>query len=127
MRLLLLTLNLISHVLFNVLSPGHIHFICRGAVVLIGSYFSPGWALFKQVLKPWINVQALYQPEHSVMEIFSFYQRLQMHRETIINEFIPQLTLCLILSIGFLYLCNRVGHFIAQYLIEEHLPRYKTI
>ncbi len=119
--------NLLNSASTWIISPSSIDFTCRTSAVMIGSSFSPAWALFKKTIAPWINVNALYQPEQTLSELFGFYQRVQTHRELIIDEFIPQLLLCFILSISFLYICNRVGHYAAQYIIKQHLPKQMPI
>ncbi len=102
------------------LSPGMIDTICRTIAVVLGSNLSPASALFKETLSPWLDMQALSQPDQALIAMLAFYQQLQTHREIIIEETLPQLFLCLVLSLGFLYVCNQIGHHAAKYLIKRY-------
>jgi hypothetical protein len=109
--------------LLGSLSATQLEWLLRSLAILVGSWFSPSWALFRETITPWIDIDQVAQSETMLFEILDFYARLQAHRDLVVHTLLPKLALCLFVSLGFLYLCNKTGQWMARYLIQKHLTR----
>ncbi len=107
--------------IFSSLSPGQLEFLFRALAMMAGSSISPGWHLFREAVRPWIDVQMLARSDNPVLEILQFYHRLQLDRELLISSLMPKLFLCLAISLTFIFICNKIGQLAARYVINKRL------
>lgn len=111
--------------IFSALSPGQLEFLFRTMAVFVGSFFSPVWRIFREAVEPWIDVRALAHSDRPILEIIDFYHRMQMNRELLTTTLLPKLFLCLVLSLAFLFICNKLGQLAARYVVRTYTLSFR--
>ena len=96
----------------------------RVLCVVVGEIFSPTWRLFHKVMEPYIDIKtALLSNANMLVEVLNFHAKLEAApQRVLLYELIPQLLLCIVVSLAYLYLCNLVGLYAAR-LMSVLLPR----
>jgi hypothetical protein len=91
--------------------------------ITLGTVFSPTWPLLHLLLDPYLNLTALLSNGLSLQTIFMM--DAQVHAipvSTITTYLIPGLLGCLVVNIGFIYLCGRFGVLLSRQFAKRFQP-----
>ncbi len=109
-------------VLFLTITHKQLEFFLRAATICIGELFSPVWGILANVMKPYVDLQAIASSRVGVLtSITQVYQMLDsVEARELAYSLIPALVLCLLLSIVLLYAFNLLGGQLARFVIRMY-------
>lgn len=89
----------------------------RLSAMAVGSLLSPGWWLMKHVLSPYLLQEHWQNASEIQASLSHFYAFLHTHPHVVALTLLPQLTLCLFVSLAYLILCDLAGKKIGLWLM----------
>lgn len=102
--------------------------LCRSLLMLLGSFLSPVWPLFKTLMTPFLHWETIYQGGvASALELLRLIVRIR-HDDTLALTLAAGLFALALLHAGFLYGCFWLGSFSARRLQAwgEALPEQRS-
>ena len=109
-------------VFFFELSKRQLEVLGQLTAVMVGSLFSPWYAMLERTLAPYISLDKLLSPD--IMVALSTYLQLIRNMKAagtaeLMYSFIPSLGLCIVTMVAFLVACNFVGLFATRLVLER--------
>lgn len=101
------------------IGPKQLEWLGRFAGVTLGSLISPLWPMLTWVMKPYIDLQAFMASDNYLVSYLELISRLrQASPATLLFGFVPQILLCALVGIAFLYITGQVGMYLTRYFIR---------
>lgn len=94
--------------------------LIRILTACLGTLFSPTWPLLHWIVDPYLNLNAILA-KGVTCQAFSLMQ-VQLHAiptVTLVTYLVPALIGCLMVNMGFVFLCGRLGALVARYFAKQ--------
>jgi len=102
------------------ISPKQLEVLGRLAGVALGSLVSPLWPMLTWVMKPYIDLQAFMASDNYLVSYFELVSRLrEAGPAALVFGLIPQILLCAVVGIAFLYITGQLGLYATRYFIRR--------
>ena len=105
------------------MKPFFIEIIGRTIGVTAGCLFSPSWLIIHWTLAPYMDIQALLNPDTSFSAMIMFVQAVQNMSGVETAQLLMLLVLGIVVSFGYLFVCSQLGRYIAKLIMT---PRTQT-
>lgn len=98
----------------------------KAVSIFIGTFFSPAWVLMKFTLNQFLAFDELSGKNGTQLDnLIQLIARIEdLGSFTLLFQLVPLLTLCLLCSFGFLFLCGKLGETLAG-LAYLHLAKFQ--